>query len=1284
MAPQTPHFPPRAKNVIFLNMVGGPSQLDLFDWKPELARVHGQAIAPEQIKDTPFTTPNPDGYFYFAPPWKLRQAGRNGAWLSELLPYHELVLDHLTFIRSMHTDEFNHVPAQLLLSTGSPRAGRPTMGSWITYGLGSESSDLPGYVVMQSGRAGSCGAGCWSSGFLPGSYQGIPFRAAGDPVLHTSNPPGITAGLRRRSLDTIRSLNEASFARASDPEILARIEAYELAARMQTSVPELTKLSGEPAHILRLYGAEPGRNTFANHCLLARRLVERGVRFVQLDHGNWDHHGTVGSNLMDALPERCRAVDQASAALVLDLAQRGLLAETLVIWGGEFGRHPAAQGKPSFTNAGRDHQRTAYTIWLAGGREARPALRGNGSARHVRDESARARPRSAGHHLAPPGHGPHPANLSVPRPGFPAHRRSWPGGECPCRMRTDGTSLKPVAPGRAESENPAWSRWGGSWMRPLTLVALLGLGDAMPLHSAEPVTVPDFQRHIRPLLTRYCLGCHGPDEARGGLQLDRKPVDWRGGKSGRALLVPGNAAGSELFRRVTSSQSDQVMPARGARLEPPEVDVLRRWIDGGAPWPEERTHWAFVRPVVSPLPSVSRPSWPRNGVDYFILSRLDREGLAPSPEADRHTLIRRLSLDLAGLPPTVEEADAFATDSRADAYERLVERLLASPHYGERQARFWLELARFADTNGYELDRRRPVWPWRDWVIGAFNRNLPYDQFTVWQLAGDLLPEATDEQRLATGYHRQTLLNDEGGVNPEEFRVAAVMDRVETTATVWLGLTFNCAQCHSHKHDPISQREYYQFYAFMNQTRDSGVGLDPVFKPAPPELQARAVAVRAEIARCDAELRGLSARAKPEKTPPDSTAPNLRIPAGHLTPKGRDQLDRENQVRMEAALAITKRRSGWRRELEILTSNSPPTLVLEELSKPRQTHVLLRGDYRSPGEPVGAGVPRILHPWPARAPTNRLGLARWLVNPDNPLVARVTVNRVWEQHFGRSLVPTPDDFGTQGEPPSHPELLDWLAVEFMRTGWDLKALHRLMVTAATYRQSTASTVARIARDPFNVLVARGPRHRLDAEQIHDLALAASGRLTLRIGGPSVFPPQPPGIWEQSWAFESVDQERWVESSGGDRYRRGLYTFIRRTALHPTAAAFDMDNRTVCRVRRSRTNTPLQALTTLNDQLFLEAAGGLGERMRNHAGGTKDKLVLGFRCCVTRPPEPGELAQLSALLTEAQAEYERRATAAAALVRQARSNPAAGALGESAAWVLVANALLNLDETLPQH
>lgn len=795
----------------------------------------------------------------------------------------------------------------------------------------------------------------------------------------------------------------------------------------------------------------------------------------------------------------------------------------------------------------------------------------------------------------------------------------------------------------------------------------------------------DFRRDIHPILARYCLGCHGADSARGGLRLDHKPTGWQGGQSGRKLLQPGTAQNSELFRRITSHRAEEVMPARGARLEPEEVDTLRRWIDAGAPWPDPRAHWAFSPPVDPPLPDVGQPRWPSQGLDYFVLARLDAEKLQPTIEADRHTLIRRLSLDLIGLPPSVDEADAFAQDSAPDAIERLVDRLLASPHFGERQARFWLDLARFADTNGYEMDRRRPVWPWRDWVISAFNRNMPFDQFTLWQLAGDLLPKATDEQRVATGFHRQTLLNDEGGVNPEEFRVAAVMDRVETTAAVWLGLTFNCAQCHAHKHDPISQQDYYRLYAFFNNTSDSGVEIRPILKPVPQQFQAQANALRAEIDRCEEKIRNLSSPPPLSTPPPEMIQKLLSKDADQLTFKERRTLEVwERSQASPAARPWVELRSRSRSELATLEEHSPPTMVLSELPKPRLTHVLNRGDFRAPGLTVSPGTPPLLHPWPADSPTNRLGLAQWLVATNNPLAARVTVNRVWEQYFGKGLVTTLDDFGTQGEAPSHPGLLDWLAIEFMRSGWNLKSLHRSIVLSATYRQASRSSQELQTRDPQNRLLARGPRHRLDAEQIHDLALAAAGRLERRVGGPSAFPPQPPGIWEQSWAFEAAEPDRWVDDSAPGRYRRAIYTFIRRTAVYPTALTFDMNNRTVCRVRRLRTNTPLQALTTLNGQLFLEAAAGLAERMLEARGSLKDQLTHGFRRCLTRPPEAAELELLMDLLADAEMSFQHDEPSARALLHQARSTAGPPDAAKRAAWLLVANALLNLDEALTKN
>ncbi len=612
-------------------------------------------------------------------------------------------------------------------------------------------------------------------------------------------------------------------------------------------------------------------------------------------------------------------------------------------------------------------------------------------------------------------------------------------------------------------------------------------------------------------------------------------------------------------------------------------------------------HWAFRPPVRPPLPPVRNGRWPRNAIDFFILARLEQEGLHPAPEADRATLIRRVSLDLTGLPPTVAEVDAFRNDSSPNAYEKVVGRLLASPRYGERWARPWLDLARYADTNGYEKDRPRTLWPWRDWVIRALNDDMPFDQFTIEQLAGDLLPGATVAQQVATGFHRNTLLNDEDGTNPEEFRVAAVKDRVDTTATVWLGQTLECAQCHNHKYDPFTQREYYQLYAFFNQTADTGVGNGP------------------ELA-----LPGAG---------PDETQP----------------------VR---------------------------TLVMQETATPRATYVMPRGDFKRQGPPVAPGVPAVLHPFPEGAPRNRLGLARWLVARENPLVARVTVNRFWDTFFGRGLVRTPDDFGSQGKAPTHPQLLDWLAVEFMDRGWGMKAMHRLIVTSATYRQSAGVSPALAQRDPYNLLYARGPRLRVEYEMLRDLALAAGGLLSNRIGGPSVMPPQPPGVWENSFGFLNLPDFRWEEAAGDDRYRRGIYIFLRRTALYPTFLMFDAPSREVCSVHRSRTNTPLQALATLNDPAFVEAAGGLARRVLTEApGGTKEKATFAFRVCLARVPETGEGEALGRLYEKALARFTRDPKAAAALVRHARQETSGRDVRQMAAWMVVANVLLNLDEML---
>jgi hypothetical protein len=660
--------------------------------------------------------------------------------------------------------------------------------------------------------------------------------------------------------------------------------------------------------------------------------------------------------------------------------------------------------------------------------------------------------------------------------------------------------------------------------------------------------------------------------------------------------------------------------------------------------PAAGKHWAYRKPIRSRLPAVKDTHWPRNAIDSFLLARLEQEGLRPAPEADRATLIRRLSLDLIGLPPSVTEVDAFLADARPDAYERLVERLLASPRYGERWARPWLDLARYADTNGYEKDKPRTMWLWRDWVIQALNADLPFDQFTIEQLAGDLLPGATVRQKVATGFHRNSMLNDEAGIDAEEFRVVAVKDRVDTTATVWLGTTLDCAQCHSHKYDPFTQEEYYRFYAFFNQTADSGTGNGPEMTVATPEQQKELDDVKAKVAELKEELRQREARKDPG------------------VKETRDRL------------------AAW--EFLLSTIRPATTMVMQELAKPRENYVMLRGDFKQKGPKVEPGTPAALHTWAEGAPRNRLGLARWLVDRDNPLVGRVTVNRAWEVFWGRGLVQTPEDFGTQGDKPTHPELLDWLAVEFIESGWTMKALHRLIVTSAAYRQSSRAPAELYRRDPQNLLYARGPRLRVEYEMLRDQALAAGGLLSRRVGGPSVMPPQPPGIWESSFGFYDLPNFRWKNADGDDRYRRGLYVFLRRTAPYPTFTLFDAPNRDVCSVKRARTNTPLQALATLNDPVFVEAAGGLARRALTEAPESVEaKVRFTFRVCVAREPEAREVEALVSLYKKALARYEKDTKAAEALVKHCRVDAAGLRIEQLATWTVVANVLLNLDETL---
>jgi Protein of unknown function (DUF1553)/Protein of unknown function (DUF1549)/Planctomycete cytochrome C len=651
----------------------------------------------------------------------------------------------------------------------------------------------------------------------------------------------------------------------------------------------------------------------------------------------------------------------------------------------------------------------------------------------------------------------------------------------------------------------------------------------------------DFGRQIRPILSKNCFACHGPDESarQANMHLDTR-ASATGADGSHTAIVPGDSASSRMVIRITSP--DKQMPPMGERLSADDIALIKAWIDEGANYD---TYWAFEAPLRPELPAVKNTEWVRNEIDRFVLARLEKEGLHPSPEADRYTLIRRVYFDLIGLPPTPDEVKAFVHDTSPDAYEKVVDGLFASPQYGERWARVWLDLARYADSKGYEADRLRTIWPYRDWVIRALNNNMPFDRFTVGQLAGDLLPVFSQDNLIATGFHRNTMTNDEGGTDDEEFRDLAIKDRVATTGQVWMGLTWGCAQCHNHKYDPVSQKEFYQLYAFFNQTADSDSFED--------------------------------------------------------TPK-----------------------------LEI--DKDTTTLVMREISpdQRRTTHLEVRGNFLDPGEVVEPGVPAALPAFPKDAPRNRLGLAKWLVSKDNPLTARVTVNRFWARLFGVGIVATEEDFGNQGALPTHPELLDWLATEFMRLDWDMKAIQKEMVMSASYRQSSDATPELTKRDPRNELLAHGPRVRLSAEMVHDQMLAVSGLLSKKMYGPPVMPLQPKGVWQVVY-----NGDRWETSQGEDRYRRALYTLWRRTSPYPAMTTFDAPSGEVCTLRRVPTNTPLQALVTLNDPLALEAAEHLAERARAGAGGDIAKTIdNAYMLALARKPAEAEVARLRRLYDQA--------------------------------------------------
>ncbi len=808
---------------------------------------------------------------------------------------------------------------------------------------------------------------------------------------------------------------------------------------------------------------------------------------------------------------------------------------------------------------------------------------------------------------------------------------------------------------------------------------------------------PDFARDVLPILSDNCFLCHGPDakSREGELRLDVRSDELFGS---RKILVAGKSKESLLLQRVLSRDPAEVMPPPETKkaLTPQQVEILQRWIDAGAAWGQ---HWAY-EPLDRPeIPAVNERGWPRGDLDAFVLARLEREGLQPAPEADRARMLRRVTLDLTGLPPTLDETAAFLADPAPDAYERAVDRLFASPRFGERMVWDWLDAARYADSNGYQGDGERTMWPWRDWAIGAFNANQPFDEFTIWQLAGDLLPEATLEQRVATGFCRNHMINGEGGRIAAENRVDYVMDMTETTATVWLGATFNCCRCHDHKFDPFTQRDYYQLFAFFNSTPVDGGGGNPQTPPVvelPSDEQTRR---RHEAGQQLADRQADLARYEQEKFPRDAGQSADQSPAAAERPeeirkllaiepakRNRGQLDqlakhwretlKDNPEeaayaeRVEALRNVIDRRDGVDREI-------PRVMIMADLPQPRETFRLSKGLYDKPLDKVGIGVPSNLPQLATDAPTNRLGLARWLVSDDNPLTARVTVNRFWQQFFGLGLVKTTEDFGVQGERPVHPELLDWLAVEFRYSGWDVKRLCRTIVTSAAYRQSSRVTPELHERDPENRLLARGPRQRLPSWMLRDQALAASSLLVENVGGAPVRPYQPAGVWEEA----TFGNKRYQQDHGDKLYRRSVYTFWRRI-IGPTMF-FDTAARQTCSVKQTRTNTPLQALVTLNEVTFVEAGRALAAQVLREAPADTDSRVRAmFQRVLCRPAEPRETTVLSAAVARLRQQFAADPSAAEKFlaVGESSRDPQLDPV-EHAVWAALAGTILNLDEAL---
>ena len=826
----------------------------------------------------------------------------------------------------------------------------------------------------------------------------------------------------------------------------------------------------------------------------------------------------------------------------------------------------------------------------------------------------------------------------------------------------------------------------------------------------------DFNRDVRPILSEKCFQCHGQDanKRKGELRLDVRESAVGKAESGEIAVVPGKPEASALVARIFSTDKDELMPPAKANrtLTAEQKAVLKKWVAEGA---EYQAHWAFVAPVRAALPAVKRGDWVRNPIDRFVLAKIEAGGLQPSPEADRPTLIRRLTLDLTGLPPTPEEVDAFVADAKPDAYERLVDRLLASPNYGERMALPWLDAARYADSNGFQQDGDTFQWMWRDWVVRALNADMPFDRFSIEQLAGDLLPKATNDQIIATAFNRNHLLNGEGGAIPEEQRFVTLFDRVDTTATNWLGLTVACAQCHDHKYDPITQRDFYGLMHAFNQVSENGLAgggpgpkrIAPPFVEAPTEEQAKRIAeMEAKVVQAEAEAQNKATLEKdfgawmatvtPEtKRPNKQPLPGNLVELLRLAPDARtaaQKLELENGLRLlfepefwpgkAAREAASKTAAALKKDIARIKKDEVPRVMVMRDDKARDTFVLDRGNYEKPKEKVGFATPAFLPAPAADAPKNRLGFAQWLFRPEHPLTARVQVNRIWQIFFGAGLVRTAEDFGVQSEMPVQQELLDWLAVEFRERGWSMKQMHRLIVTSATYRQSSRVTRELLARDPENRLLARGARFRAPSMMLRDVALAASGLLDRRIGGKPVYPYQPDAIWE-TLAITKERDFTYPASSGADLYRRSLYTFWRRT-IGP-ANMFDASNRQTCKVRLAATSTPLHALTTLNDPTWAEAARVLAARAIEAGGDADAQVTFAFRRVLGRKPAARDLAALRRALEKQRAIYQADPKAAAEVVAigAAPANSTLKAI-DHAALTAVCLTILNLDEALTRE